>query len=165
MNTDADVIISALQKERDALHNQIMQIDRIIKRVKSLEYSPDGDISQPKEISQQSTPIPATQPAKSLPRKSDIKVLILRAFDILGKASTLAEIQAEFNQINGSNYNIKEVVRAMKNAGFIKIIRQKNSTRGFLWVKADWIINGQIADNYKTDGFDVLYKPENLVYE
>lgn len=39
MATDTEVILIALQKERDELHERIMQVDRIINRVKSIDYS------------------------------------------------------------------------------------------------------------------------------
>ena len=38
---DKEVILAALQRERDELHDKIMQVDRIIKRVKSVDYTSD----------------------------------------------------------------------------------------------------------------------------
>lgn len=41
MVTDSEIILSALQRERGELHNRIMQVDRIISRIRSIDYSPD----------------------------------------------------------------------------------------------------------------------------
>jgi hypothetical protein len=43
MATDKEVILSALQRERDELHDKIMQVDRIIKKVKNVDYSNDAE--------------------------------------------------------------------------------------------------------------------------
>ena len=38
MATDKEVILNTLQRERDELHERIVQVDKIIKKVKGLEY-------------------------------------------------------------------------------------------------------------------------------
>lgn len=162
MATDTEVILNALQKERDELHDKIMQVDRIIKRVKSLEYNPDQQ--QPvKELSNNDSK--AELPLKLFSKQADIKVQILRVFDIIGKASKLGEIQKEYNQLSGNKYPIREAVRTLHKAGLLKNIREQRLTRGYLWVKTAWLENGQLAEKYKPEGFDVLYAIENIIYE
>lgn len=43
---DTQVILMALQKERDELHEKIMQVDRIMSRIEGIGYTHD-DIKQP----------------------------------------------------------------------------------------------------------------------
>jgi len=45
------------------------------------------------------------------------------------------------------------------------MIKEKSANRGILWVKKEWVENGQLLDEYKPEGFDLLYKGENLRYE
>ncbi len=129
-----------------------MQVDKIIKRVKSLDNSPDGDLLfEPTKIPNQ-TPNPQITPiAVNTYRKTDVKVLILRAMDIIGRAAQFGEVQAEFNKINGNDYKIKEPIRALKDLGILKIMKPKGALRGYLWIKQEWLINGQLADKYSGD--------------
>lgn len=162
MGTDTEVILNALQKERDELHDKIMQVDRIIKRVKSLEYNPDQQ--QPvKELSNDTAK--PEQPLVLFPKHADIKVQVLRVFDIIGKASKLGEIQKQFTQLTGNKYPIREAMRNLHKAGLLRNIREQRITRGYLWVKTAWLENEVLEDKYKPEGFDVLYKAENIIYE
>lgn len=110
MNTDTEVILNALQKERDELHDRIMQVDRIIKRVKSLEYSA-SDTSQD---SVKQLPVEgSSESAKAFnifPRIVDIKIQVLRVFDLIKLAAKLKDIQTEYTKISGNKYNIRETV-------------------------------------------------------
>jgi hypothetical protein len=40
---DNEVMLTALRKEREELHQRIMQLDRIIKRIKTGEYGKPND--------------------------------------------------------------------------------------------------------------------------
>lgn len=158
---DIEIILKALQRERDDLHNQLMQVDRIIKRVKCGTYSEDEMPEKPKQL--QVAPI--AQKPKTLTPSADIKVQILRVFDVLGIAATLKQLQNEYKAISGNNYNIRETVRSLHKSTLIKMVRDKNASRGFMWVKSEWLEDGQLMDKYKPEGFDLLYKAENLIYE
>lgn len=158
---DLEVILKALQRERDDLHNQLMQVDRIIKRVKCGTYSEDEMPEKPKQL--QVAPI--AQKPKTLTPAADIKVQILRVFDVLGIAATLSQLKAEYKAISGNNYNIRETVRSLHKSTLIKMVRDKNASRGFMWVKSEWLEDGILQDKYKPEGFDLLYKAENLIYE
>lgn len=164
---DKEVILSALQRERDELHDKIMQVDRIIKRVKNVDYSNDINSNSTNQLE---TTIAITQPVVpskpvSLSTSTDIKIQILRVFEILGKASKLSQIQGEFTKLTGSNYNIRDVVRNLKQARILQMLKLIDSHRGILWVKKDWVRNGVLLDEYKPEGFDLFYQASNVIYE
>lgn len=161
MNTDTEVIISALRKERDELHNRLMQIDRIIDRVKSLEYDPEIVQLPVKEIADNKD----DKQFAVFANKADIRVQVLMVFDLIKQVAKLKDIQAKYSQISGNKYNIRETVRTLHKAGLLRLLKQKGTDRGFMWIKADWLVNGQLADQYKPEGFDILYKPETLIFE
>ncbi|MBL7728707.1 MAG: hypothetical protein JNM68_13515 [Dinghuibacter sp.] len=158
---DIEVILKALTREREDLHQQLMQVDRIINRVKSGTYSGGELPDKPIQLQVEAAPPKVRQLSPAV----DIKVQILRVFDVLGVASTLKQLQTEYKEMTGSNYNIREPVRSLNKSTLIKLVKDKTLTRGFMWVKADWIENGQLLDKHKPEGFDLLYKPENLIYE
>lgn len=161
MNTDAEVIIIALRKEREELHQRLMQIDRIIDRVNSLEY--DTEIVQlpVKEIANNKE----EKPLAIFANKADIRVQVLMVFDLIKQAAKLKDIQEKYSQISGNKYNIREIVRTLHKARLVTLVKQRSNERGFMWIKTDWLVNGQLADQYKPEGFDMLYKPENLIFE
>ncbi len=161
---DKEVILTALQRERDELHDKIMQVDRIIKKVKNVDYSSDIINDSPKQLE---ATIASNQPVKpiSLSTSTDIKVQILRVFEILGRASKLSEIQVEFTKLTGSNYRVRDVVRGLKQSKILLMLKLIDSHRGILWVKKDWVRNGVLLDEYKPEGFDLFYQPSNVIYE
>lgn len=162
MPTDTEIILLSLQKERDELHGRILQVDRIISRIKGIEYS-EGGGNYPEQIAAQ--PKPEETPAITFPSGSDIKIQVLRIFDIIAQAASLQQLQEEYTKITGNSYKIREAVRALHNVGILKVVKYKNASRGFLWVKTDWIQYNAIIDRYKPLGFDLLHKPENLIFQ
>lgn len=159
---DLQVILNALSKEREQLHQQLMQIDRIIKRFK------DGQIidsDQPQQIDIEPRKLPV-KPVVSLPPKGDnVKVLVLRVMDIIGKACKLKDIQTEYNNISGNKYNIREPLRSLQRQGLIKLVKEKTSDRGIFWIKSSWVNENRLMEDYKPEGFDVLYDDNNLLFE
>ena len=155
---DTDVLLNALRKEREQVHQKLMQIDRIIKQVKEGKHLAN---TAPLETSKE-----GKQPVRiEFPQKADLKVQILRVFDLIKRASKFNDIQAEYNRLNGNPYPLRDTVRSLQQSKLLVLIKEKNATRGFLWAKSEWIDNGQLLDEYKPEGFDLLYKPDNLIYE
>jgi hypothetical protein len=168
MKTDQEIILMALQRERDELHERIMQIDRIIKRVvkasdiETADYRPITNT--------QLTQLPASQGSKPIEATDlnniyDLKVLVINIFNSLGKATKLKEIQAEYFRITGQVYNIREIVRSLHRSKIVCMIRLKHSSRGVYWVKAEWVNHGTLLDEYKPIGFDNFYKAEDFIFE
>jgi hypothetical protein len=158
---DEDLMLAALGKERQQLHERIMQLDRIIKSVRNGEYSPATNV-----ISIDATTLPAIpEQTMSFPKKADLKVQILSVFDFIGKAAKLQDIQNEYNRLNEGHYPLRDTIRSLQTSKLLVMIKLKNAARGFLWSKTDWIENGQLLPEHKPEGFDLLYKPENLIFE
>ena len=159
---DIEIILKALQRERDDLHTQLMQVDRIIKRVKCGTYSQDDSPPPaPKQLTAELT----KAPVRTLSPALDIKVQVLRALEVLGVASTLKQIQTEYEAMTKNKMNVRETVRSLQKSTLLKLLKDTTTTRGFMWIKTEWIQDGQLADKYKPEGFDLLYKPDNLIYE
>jgi hypothetical protein len=163
MANDKEIILSALQRDRDELHEKIMQLDRIIKKVRGLDYSTN-------EQGNDSVKQLAVQPAQLSPIdkfnvQADIKVQVLTVFEILGHAAKLKDLQYEYHKLSGNAFNIREVVRGLNRQRILLMIREKDSIRGVLWVKKEWVRNGVLMDEYKPEGFDMFYQASNLIYE
>lgn len=159
MNDD-EVMLMALSKERAILHEQLMQVDRIIKKVKSGEYMGYSNAMvlhvAPKEQ-------PVSQRI-AFPKHTDTKVIILKAMDNLRQIASLRQIQDEYSQLSGNNQGIRENVRSLNKAKLLLLMRAKDNDRGVFWAKSEWIVNGELLDEYKPEGFDLLYKAENLLF-
>ena len=76
----------------------------------------------------------------------------------------MRHIQAEYDKLTGADLNVREPVRALQKAKKVKLMRVKNMERGIYWVKADWIEEGRLLDEYKPEGFDLLYNESDLEY-
>jgi hypothetical protein len=158
--SDSDVIIAALYKERQLAHEKVMQLDRIIKRIKDGNY--EGEVLEVAAIEAPNRqPVVFNQSFKT----ADTKVQILKIMDSIGKAVKLQEIQDEYTRLTEMNYNIRDIVRSLQRANKVKMMREKSASRGFLWLKVEWLSDGQLLDQYKPEGFDLLYKPEDLIFE
>lgn len=151
----------ALSKEREDLHNKLMQVDRIIKRVKTGTYSDEPNIAEPAKL--QASPAPVKK--KALPPVANMKVHVLKAMDIVNVASSLAQIQAEFTAMTESKINIRETLRSLQNSTLVKLVKNKLSTRGYLWVKSEWVKDDMLLDEHKPEGFDLLYKADDIIFE
>jgi hypothetical protein len=106
---DIEVILKALAREREDLHQQLMQVDRIINRVKSGTYSGDELPDKPKPLQIE---VAAPRP-KFVNSAVDVKIQILRVFDVLGVAATLKQLQTEYKELSGTNLNIREPIRSL----------------------------------------------------
>jgi hypothetical protein len=98
MMNDIDVIIRALSKEREDLHQQLMQLDRIINKVKTGNY--EGQIETPEPIKLDAPKVPAITP-KVFADSGNIKVQVLRIFDVIGVACKLRDVQTEYAKLTG----------------------------------------------------------------
>jgi len=158
---DLEVILKALQRERDDLHGQLLQLDRIIKRVKTGTYSDEAleTIQAPKQL--EVAPVRKTP----LPSIANTKIQVLKVFDVLGVACTLKQLQAEYTAMTGDKSNIRDIVRSLQKSTLVKLMKVKPSIRGIMWVKSEWVIDGQLEDSRKPDGFDVLYDINCIIYE
>lgn len=158
---DIEVILKALTRERDELHTQLMQLDRIIKRVKTGTYSDEvlEPVQAPKQL--EVAPIKKTP----LPSIANTKIQVLKVFDVLGVACTLKQIQVEYTAMTGDKSNIRDIVRSLQKSTLVKLMKVKPAIRGIMWVKSEWVIDGQLEEKRKSEGFDVLYTTGSLIFE
>ncbi len=162
-NNDDDVIVRALRKERELLHERLMQIDRIIKRVKGGDYV--GFTKDRETEGNVITPNILDFPTDVFPKQADIKIQVIKTLDALAVASRLGEIQKKYSELSDSNFDIRETVRSLHRAKLVRMIRVKDATRGMFWVKVEWLEDNRLLSEHKPVGFDLIYKPEHLVYE
>jgi hypothetical protein len=158
---DIDIMLGALKKEREQAHQKVMQLDRIIKNIKEGKYSDNSTEDLEGNNASNKQPVVLNQSFKT----ADIRVQVLQVFDTIKKASKLQVIQDEYNRLTETRYNIRDTVRSLQRSQKLKMVKEIGASRGFLWIRAEWMENGQILDQYKPEGFDMLYKPENLEYE
>ena len=155
---DYEVMLSALSKERDGLHDQLMQVDRIIKKIKTGQYLASNQITTLEII-----PSNAKEPV-SFSTNGNIKVQAIRVLDVIGHATKLKEINTEYTKLTGKVYNLREAVRTLHASKIVYMVKEKSLERAKYWVKREWVENGQLLDQYKPEGFDLLYKPEDLEF-
>jgi hypothetical protein len=158
MNNDSEVMLLALSKEREELHDKLMHVDRIIKKIKEGEYFGSGEM-----IRIEAKPVVIPNRIQ-FPKHTDNKVLVLKAMDNIGQVASLGQIQDEYVNISGNKTSIRDNVRSLNNSGLVLMMKEKTSNRGIYWIKKEWIENGEVLDKHKPEGFDLLYKTENLIF-
>src|SRR4051794_28987103 len=101
-----DQILKSLQRDRDEAYNKLKDIDKLIKQIKSGDYSflnlnghkIDNNTleSDMRTVADSTIPVSANA---AFPLKADTKIQILHIIDTLGKASKLKVIQEKFNEL------------------------------------------------------------------
>lgn len=159
---DLEVILSALGKERAQLHEKLMQMDRIIKKIRSGNYSNntpnENMLVLAAKVNEQKTI------GNAIASTTDLKVQILLVMDDLKKASKLKDVQSHYFKLTRNSYNIRETLRSLNRSGLLKMLRERTSGRGVLWIKTEWIENQLLKEEYKPMGFDVIYRPDNIEF-
>ena len=162
IQTPQAMILEALSKERAEVYAKLKQIDRVIKQVR------EGNLSaidnSPKSINGELFETSVQKTSVNNGYISDIKLTILSVFDRIGKVSKLRHLQDEYAKVAGNNLNIREAIRTLNRSKKVRLMKEKGAERGIYWVKADWIEDGRLKDEYKPDGFDLLYDESLLEY-
>ena len=156
---DDEVMLIALGKERDELHDKLMQVDRIIKKIKTGEYLGYNGVTL-----QIAAKEPVISQRIAFPKTTDTKVIVLKAMDNLAQVASLRQIQDEYIKLSGNQQNIRETMRSLNKAKLVLMMKCKDADRGMFWVKREWLNNGIVLDEYKPEGFDLLYKAEDLIF-
>jgi len=103
---DDEVMLIALRKEREQFHQKILQLDRIIKKVKTGEY-----FIKP-QLTIQDVKVKTDEPV-TFPKNVDIKVQVLKIFDMIRKAAKLKDLQTEYNRLNGHIHPLRDTIRGL----------------------------------------------------
>lgn len=163
-NTETEIVLNSLNKDRKELSEKLSAIDKLIKKIKYGSLNLGGnrvtkglnDISN-NEVSEQPSPFPL---------KAELKVQVIKIMDILGEASKLNAIQDKFKEMTGSHANLRETVRNLNRHEILKLIQPKNSLRGLYWVKTEWLDdNGKLKEKHKFEGFDLLYTDDMIEFK
>ena len=157
---DDEVMLIALSKERERLHDELMQVDRIMRKIKDGIYLADQQITavivrdEPKQL----------EDGNTFPTNANIKIQLLKVFDLLCCAVKLKEVQDEYTRQTGKAFNVREGVRSLHAAKLLYSVKEKDANRSIFWVKRDWVEDGVLLSKHKPEGFDMLYKDDNLEY-
>jgi hypothetical protein len=161
---DTELILSSLNKDRKELAEKLSAIDKLIKKIKygsvnlgANRITKKGEDNDAIEVSEQDSPFPI---------KADLKVQVIKIFDILGEASKLYAVQEKYREITGFHVNLRETLRNLNRHQILKLIQPKNNVRGLYWIKTDWIDEqGRLKDKHKFAGFDLIYSDELIEFK
>jgi len=162
---DVELILSSLTKEKKELLDKVSEIDKVIKRIKYGNLN--VRLSQGTKNNEKAINNDETQQEQAFPLKAELKVQIIKVFDILGVASKLKEVQDKFAELTGSKQNIRESLRNLNKHEILKLLQPKGTFRGLYWVKSEWLEdNGtRLKDEHKFDGFDLLFSDNMLEFK
>lgn len=100
------------------------------------------------------------------PMKSELKVQIIKIFDIIGVACKLKDVQDKYKEFTGFYHNLRETLRNLNKHEILKLMQPKGTMRGLYWVKAEWLDeHGKLKEQYKFDGFDLLYTDDMIEFK
>src|SRR5579871_1282155 len=162
---DVELILNSLTKEKKELLDKVNEIDKVIKRIKfgnlNIRLSQGNDIAAP------IAPHNEMQSQSTFPLKADLKVQIIKVFDILGVASKLREVQDKFTELTGSKHNIRESLRNLNKHQILRLLQEKGTHRGLYWVKSEWLTDEgtRLRDEHKFNGFDLLFNADTIEYK
>lgn len=160
------LILDALNKQRAEIYAHLKQMDKVIKQVKDGDFSGIGDAERLASARQDFAAHIATESNSINPKsyKGDIKIGVLKAFDTIGKACKLRALQDVYANLTGHNVNIRESVRALNRSKKVWLMKEIGAERGIYWVRSEWVEDGKLLEEFKPDGFDLLYDDANLEY-
>ena len=85
-----------------------MQIDRVIKKIKSGDYLSNANITTVEYL-----PVEHLSNTGAFPITANIKVQLLKVFDLIGCAAKLKDITNEYTKQTGKVFNLRENVRSL----------------------------------------------------
>lgn len=159
---EKDLILKGLYRDRDELSGKLSEVEKLIKKIKSNSFS----LTQTPVIEDTNNQPLLTAPKPELfPFKAEMKFQILAVIDLIGIACKLKDVQDKYKELTGSTYSVRENLRNLNKHNILKLLRPKNSDRGFYWVKTEWLdADGNLMDKHKFYGYDQLYKPEAIEF-
>ncbi len=163
-NTDIEIVLNSLNKERKEYLDKVADIDKLIKRIKygnlnlGLTKGNKGDAPEMNNDE--------TQQTQPFPLKADLKVQAIKIMDLLGVASKLCDIRDKYHEITGLNVNLRETLRNLNKHEILKILQPKGNIRGLYWIKAEWLDeNNNLKEQHKFQGFELLFSDDMVEYK
>ena len=164
-NTDIEIVLNSLNKERKEYLDKVADIDKLIKKIKygNLNFG----LSKGNKVDTPESNTDVIQQPQAFPLKADLKVQAIKIIDLLGVASKLHEIRDKYHEITGLNVNLRETLRNLNKHEILKLLQPKNSLRGLYWVKTDWLEdnNTKLKDSHKFEGFDLLFTDDLIEFK
>jgi hypothetical protein len=163
-NTDIEIVLNSLNKERKEHLDKVADIDKLIKKIKygnlNLGLSKGNKTDAPEVNNDEK------QQPQVFPLKADLKIQAIKIFDILGVASKLSDVRDKYHEITGLNVNLRETLRNLNKHEILKLLQPKGNIRGLYWIKAEWLDeNNNLKEQYKFDGFDLLFSDDMVEYK
>jgi hypothetical protein len=112
-NPDIELILSSLNKDKRELLDKVNEIDKLIKRLKYGNLN--LGLNKVAKIDSPFTDIEVIEQPKGFPMKADLKVQVIKIFDILGQAVKLKDVQVKYKELTGINHNLRETMRNLNN--------------------------------------------------
>jgi hypothetical protein len=163
-NQDIELIISSLNKDKRELLDKVNDIDKLIKRIKYGNLN--LGLNKGNKIDNTITDIEVIQPIRAFPKKADLKVQIIKIFDILGEASKLKDVQDKYKELTGIHHNLRETLRILNRHDILKLLQPKGTIRGLYWVKTEWLDeNRRLKDKHRFEGFDLLFTDDMIEFK
>jgi hypothetical protein len=157
---DVELIITSLTKEKRELLDKVSEIDKAIKRIKygNLNVRLSKGITNESNIAESET----TQKQQAFPLKADLKVQVIKIFEILG-----GSCQTQRHSGTGINHNLRETLRNLNKHEILKLLQPKGTQRGLYWVKTEWLEeNGtRLKEQHKFEGFDLLFSDDMIEFK
>lgn len=163
-NADIELVLESLNKDKRELLDKVNAIDKLIKRIK---YGNENlGLTKGKLIDNSITDIEVIEQPKAFPLKAELKIQVIKVFDILGVASKLSDVMNKYHEITGLNVNFRETLRNLNRHDILKILQPKGNIRGLYWVKAEWIDeDGRLKEQHRFEGFDLIFSDDMIEFK
>src|SRR5664279_2173023 len=166
--TETQLILNGLYRDRQELTKQLTDVERLIKKIKlgtfSFDTGNNNDVATP-ETDNSQTNKTESKPI-DFPLRGELRVQVISVFDLIGKACRLKEVQDKYKDLTDLRPNLRETLRTLSKHKILRILKPKGTERGLYWVKEEWLEGdgSKLKEQYKFDGFNLLYNDEDLEY-
>lgn len=162
---DIQIVLDSLSKDKRELLDKVNDIDKLIKKIKYGNLN--LGLIKGTRIENSITDIEVIEQPKAFPMKADLKVQVIKIFDIIGEACKLSDVMDKYKEITGIHHNFRETLRNLNKHDILKLIQPKGTQRGLYWIKTEWLDeNGtRLKDKHKFEGFDLLYTDDMIEFK
>jgi hypothetical protein len=164
-SADIQLVLDSLSKDKRELLDKVNEIDKLIKKIKYGNLN--LGLTKGNRIESSITDIEVIEQPKAFPLKADLKVQVIKIFEILGVASKLMDVQAKHKEITGLHHNLRETLRNLNKHEILKLIQPKGNQRGLYWVKAEWLEEDgkRLKEQHRFEGFDLLFSDDMIEFK
>ena len=161
---EIQLVLDSLTKDKRELLDKVNEIDKVIKRIKygNLNFG----LSKVLPVEQINADNNVNELPQAFPMKSNLKVQVIKIFDILRVACKLKDVQDKYKELTGVNHNLRETLRNLNKHEKLKLMQPKGAMRSLYWVKSEWLnADGTLQEQYKFEGFDLLYTDDMIEFK